>query len=211
MISSAAIIPVMRSTPVIPVLTIDHAGQALPLAEALLAGGLTVLEITLRTPAALGAISAIRKQFPTASVGAGTVLNKSGYEQAVAAGATFIVSPGFTQELLACAAASNVPLLPGVNTPSEIMQLLAAGLTAMKFFPAEAAGGVAMLKALHAPLPQALFCPTGGIGLQNAPEYLALPNVACIGGSWMVPKDLLGAGRWSEIRTLAAQAAALHG
>jgi len=210
MISSSAIITVLRSTPVIPVLTIDHADQALPLAEALLSGGLTVLEITLRTPSALGAISAIRKQFPAANVGAGTVLNKSDYDQAVAAGATFIVSPGFTPELLACAAGSSVPLLPGVNTPSEIMQLLAAGLTAMKFFPAEAAGGVAMLKALQAPLPQALFCPTGGIGLQNAPDYLALPNVACIGGSWMVPKDLLSAGRWSEIRTLAAQAAALR-
>jgi len=209
--NSDSVITILRRTPVIPVLTIERLEQALPLAEALLEGGLHVLEITLRTAAALEAITAIRARFPDASVGAGTIIDCSTFHKAVGAGAGFIVSPGFTPALLDCAAKSPIPFLPGVNTPGEIMQLLELGITAMKFFPAEAAGGIPMLKALHAPLPQALFCPTGGIGLHNAPDYLALPNVACIGGSWMVPRNLLQEGNWKEIRILAAQAAALHG
>lgn len=206
--TSSAIVRIMRTTPVIPVITIEQPEQALPLAEALVAGGLPVLEITLRTPHALAAITAIRQALPTAIVGAGTVISRVNYQQALDAGATFIVSPGFTPELLACAKSSAIPFLPGVNTPSEIMQLLSHGITSMKFFPAEAAGGVPMLKAIGAPLPQALFCPTGGITPANAKDYLALPNVACVGGSWMVKKELVQAQRWDDIRAL-AQAAAL--
>jgi 2-dehydro-3-deoxyphosphogluconate aldolase/(4S)-4-hydroxy-2-oxoglutarate aldolase len=208
--TTAAIVRIMRTAPVIPVITIEHPDQAPPLAEALVAGGLPVLEITLRTPHALGAITAIKQALPTAIVGAGTVINRVSYQQALDAGAAFIVSPGFTAELLACAKSSAIPFLPGVNTPSEIMQLLSHGITAMKFFPAEAAGGVPMLKSIGAPLPQALFCPTGGITLANAKDYLALPNVACVGGSWMVTKELVQSARWSDIRALAQAAAQLR-
>jgi 2-dehydro-3-deoxyphosphogluconate aldolase/(4S)-4-hydroxy-2-oxoglutarate aldolase len=208
--TATALSALMYTSPVIPVLTIEQEAQALPLAEALLAGGLRVLEITLRTPAALAAISAIRQAFPEARVGAGTVIDKRTFDQAVAAGAEFIVSPGCTPELLACAKANHVPFLPGVNTPSEVMLLLGHGLTEMKFFPAEAAGGLPLLKALAAPLPQALFCPTGGITPANAAAYLALPNVACVGGSWMVTPQLLREGRWQEVRALATSAAALR-
>jgi 2-dehydro-3-deoxyphosphogluconate aldolase / (4S)-4-hydroxy-2-oxoglutarate aldolase len=207
---TSAILRIMRTAPVIPVITIDQPEQALPLAEALVAGGLPVLEVTLRTPHALAAIAAIKRALPEAIVGAGTVINRGNYQQALDAGAEFIVSPGFTPELLACAKSSAVPFLPGVNTPSEIMQLLAHGISAMKFFPAEAAGGVPMLKSLGAPLPQALFCPTGGITPGNARDYLALPNVACVGGSWMVTKELVRDGRWDEIRALAQNAAQLR-
>lgn len=205
-----AILRIMRAAPVIPVITIGKPEQALPLAEALLAGGLPVLEITLRTPQALGAIETIRKAFPAAIVGAGTVIDRATFQQAVDAGAAFVVSPGFTPELLDCARRASLPFLPGVNTPSEIMQLLAHGITAMKFFPAEAAGGVPMLKSIAAPLPQALFCPTGGVTPANAKDYLALPNVACVGGSWMVTKELVNAGRWDDIRALARAAAELR-
>jgi 2-dehydro-3-deoxyphosphogluconate aldolase/(4S)-4-hydroxy-2-oxoglutarate aldolase len=208
--STSAITRIMRTAPVIPVITIEQPEQALPLAEALVAGGLRVLEITLRTPHALAAITAIRQGLPDAIVGAGTVINRSNYQQALDAGAEFIVSPGFTPELLACAKSSAVPFLPGVNTPSEIMQLFGHGITAMKFFPAEAAGGVPMLKSLGAPLPQALFCPTGGITPANAKDYLALPNVACVGGSWMVTQELERAARWDRIRALAQEAAQLR-
>lgn len=208
--TSAALLRIMRTAPVIPVITIDDAGHALPLAEALVAGGLPVLEITLRTPHALAAMRAIKQALPDAIVGAGTVINRSNFQQALDAGAEFIVSPGFTPELLACAKSTAIPFLPGVNTPSEIMQLLAHGISAMKFFPAEAAGGVAMLKSIGAPLPQALFCPTGGVTPGNARDYLALPNVACVGGSWMVTKELVHARRWDEIRALAQSAAQLR-
>ncbi|MGV3590721.1 MAG: bifunctional 4-hydroxy-2-oxoglutarate aldolase/2-dehydro-3-deoxy-phosphogluconate aldolase [Gammaproteobacteria bacterium] len=207
--NASAITRIMRTAPVIPVITIEQEASALPLAEALVAGGLPVLEVTLRTPHALAAIRAIKQAFPDAIVGAGTVISRTQFQQALDAGAQFIVSPGFTQELLACAKSTAVPFLPGVNTPSEIMQLLAHGIAAMKFFPAEAAGGIAMLKAIGAPLPQAMFCPTGGITPQNAGDYLALPNVACVGGSWMVTKALVDAQRWDEIRELARAAAAL--
>lgn len=208
--SDDSIHDILARAPVIPVITIDDPDQALLLAEALLAGGLTVLEITLRTARALQIIDQIRDAFPDALVGAGTVLNPEQFMNAVDAGADFIVSPGFTEELLDCAFTQEQPFLPGVNTASEVMTLLAEGIDAMKFFPAEAAGGIALLKALAAPFPQALFCPTGGISPRNARDYLALPNVACIGGSWMVSPELLRAGRWEDIRMLAQDAANLR-
>jgi 2-dehydro-3-deoxyphosphogluconate aldolase/(4S)-4-hydroxy-2-oxoglutarate aldolase len=208
--TASAILRIMRTAPVIPVITIDDPDHALPLAEALVAGGLPVLEITLRTPYALAAIEAIKQAQPTAIVGAGTVSNRGNFQQALDAGAEFIVSPGFTPELLACAKSTAVPFLPGVNTPSEIMQLLGHGITSMKFFPAEAAGGVPMLKSIGAPLPQALFCPTGGITPANARDYLALANVACVGGSWMVTKELVRGRRWDDIHALARTAAQLR-
>lgn len=207
--NATTITRIMCTAPVIPVITLDRAESALSLAEALVSGGLPVLEVTLRTPHALAAIRAIKQEFPDAIVGAGTVISRTQFQQSLDAGAEFIVSPGFTPELLACAKSTAIPFLPGVNTPSEIMQLLAHGISAMKFFPAEAAGGVAMLKAIGAPLPQALFCPTGGITPQNAGDYLALANVACVGGSWMVTKALVDGNRWNEIRALARTAAAL--
>lgn len=200
---------ILHLAPVIPVITIDDIATALPLAEALLEGGLPVLEITLRTPAALQAITVIRKRFPDAVVGAGTIVDKRSIDQACDAGAQFLVSPGATEAVLTAATLHRLPLLPGASTASEVMRLLEHGITNMKFFPAEAAGGVAMLKALGAPLPQALFCPTGGITLDKAPAYLALPNVACVGGSWMLKPELLKAGRWQDICALAREAALL--
>jgi 2-dehydro-3-deoxyphosphogluconate aldolase / (4S)-4-hydroxy-2-oxoglutarate aldolase len=200
---------IMHTAPVIPVITIEKLEHALPLARALVEGGLPVLEITLRTDCAVEAIAVIARELPEAIVGAGTVINRSTYEHALAAGAQFIVSPGFTAELLACAAEHQLPFLPGVNTPGEVMQLLEAGISAMKFFPAEAAGGIPMLKAFSAPLPQALFCPTGGISMSNAKDYLALANVACVGGSWMVNKNLVDHQQWQDIMALAKAAAGL--
>ncbi|MDR0780381.1 MAG: bifunctional 4-hydroxy-2-oxoglutarate aldolase/2-dehydro-3-deoxy-phosphogluconate aldolase [Pseudomonadales bacterium] len=206
---SRTIHDIMHTAPVIPVLTIERLDTAVPLARALLEGGLPVLEITLRTPVALEAIGRIKAAFPQAITGAGTVIDTRTLDQALAAGADFIVSPGATPALLKAALQSGVPFLPGVNSPSEIMQALDYGLQALKFFPAEAAGGIAMLKAFAAPLPQALFCPTGGISAATAPAYLALPNVACVGGSWMATPTLIDAADWQGIRTLAAAAATL--
>jgi 2-dehydro-3-deoxyphosphogluconate aldolase/(4S)-4-hydroxy-2-oxoglutarate aldolase len=206
---SRTIREIMHTAPVIPVLTIDRLETAIPLAQALVAGGLPVLEITLRTPVALESIKRIKAEFPQAITGAGTVIDTATLDQALEAGADFIVSPGATPTLLKAAIQSGVPILPGVNSPSEIMQALEYGLTALKFFPAEAAGGVAMLKAFAAPLPQAVFCPTGGITTTTAPAYLALPNVACVGGSWMATKALLDAADWQGIRALAAAASVL--
>ena len=200
---------VMTTSPVIPVMVINRLDQAVPLAHALVEGGLKVLEITLRTPVALEAIRRIKAEVPGAIVGAGTIINTTTLHQALDAGAEFIVSPGITDSLLGAALASEVPILPGVVTPSEVMHLLEKGITAMKFFPAEAAGGIPMLKSLGGPLPQVTFCPTGGVNPKNAPEYLALGNVACVGGSWMAPTDLVDAGNWVEITRRAAEAAAL--
>lgn len=199
----------LQLSPVIPVITLDRADDARPLAEALLKGGLKVLEITLRTDAALEAISLIHQAFPEAVVGAGTVLEKDAYARAVESGAQFIVSPGCTQALLDAAASHFVPLLPGASTASEVMTLLELGVTEMKFFPAEPAGGIPMLQALAAPLPQAVFCPTGGITPEKAAHYLALPNVACVGGSWMVRKDWIADKRWQQISESAREAADL--
>ena len=200
---------VMTTSPVMPVMVINQLDQAVPLAKALVDGGLKVLEITLRTPVALDAIRKIKAEVPGAIVGAGTIINTETLQQAIDAGAEFIVSPGVTDSLIDAAIASGVPILPGVITPSEVMKLLEKGITAMKFFPAEAAGGIPMLKSIGAPLPPVTFCPTGGVNPKNAPDYLALSNVACVGGSWMAPADLVDAGDWAEITRRAAEAAKL--
>ena len=195
---------VMRTAPVIPVLVIEYASQARPLAEALVAGGLKVLEVTLRTPAALDAIREM-KQVPGAVVGAGTVTNPLELDNALAAGAEFIVSPGLTERLARVAIGKQVPFLPGVSTASDIMRGLDLGLEHFKFFPAEASGGLPALKALAAPFGAVKFCPTGGISAERAGEWLAHPSVLCVGGSWITPKgaDL------AQVRDLAAQAATL--
>ncbi|OKK18727.1 bifunctional 4-hydroxy-2-oxoglutarate aldolase/2-dehydro-3-deoxy-phosphogluconate aldolase [Streptomyces sp. NBC_00341] len=202
---------VLDLAPVVPVVVLEDAADAVPLARALVAGGLPAIEVTLRTAAALDAIRAIAAEVPDAVVGAGTVISARNVSDTVAAGARFLVSPGWTDALLNAMKASGVPFLPGVSTTSEVVALLERGVTEMKFFPAEAAGGTAYLKALSAPLPQARFCPTGGISLASAPSYLALPNVGCVGGSWMVPADAVAAGDWARVERLAAEAAALRG
>jgi len=197
--------------PVVPVLSIEHIEDALPLARALVAGGLAVLEITLRTEAAIGAIRTIREQVADASVGAGTVLSVRDLSAVEAAGAGFAISPGATDALYAAAANARVPLLPGIATASELMRGLELGYQRFKFFPAEASGGIAALKSFAGPFAQAKFCPTGGIDAAKAPAYLALPNVMTVGGSWMVPADALAAGDWERIERLAREAAALRG
>ena len=181
----------------------------MPLARALVAGGLKAIEITLRTPAALDAVKAVAAEVEGAHVGAGTILNARDYEAAVKAGSTFIVSPGVAPGVLSAAKDSSVPLLPGAATASEVMTLREAGYEVLKFFPAEQAGGAAYLKALSSPLAGTVFCPTGGISLKNAHDYLSLPNVVCVGGSWVAPKDLVAAGDWAGITKLASEAAAL--
>jgi len=194
--------------PVIPVLVIDDAGVARRLAEALVKGGLPALEVTLRTPAALDAIRAMA-EVEGGVVGAGTLLTPADVAAAKAAGARFGVSPGATDRLLEACEDADLPLLPGAATASEAMALLERGYTAAKFFPAEQAGGVAALRALGAPLPQLRFCPTGGVSLKSAPDYLALSNVMCVGGSWVAPKAMVEAGDWAGIEALAREAAAL--
>jgi 2-dehydro-3-deoxyphosphogluconate aldolase/(4S)-4-hydroxy-2-oxoglutarate aldolase len=206
----AGLYDLLATTPVVPVLAIDSIENALPLARALVAGGLPVLEITLRTPAALEIIRAIGGEIDDAVVGAGTVLRPEQYRDAVRAGARFVVSPGATPALLDVAEASSVPFLPGAATSSEVMGLLERGYGCLKFFPAEPSGGVAFLQALAAPLPGARFCPTGGIDAARAPAYLALPNVVCIGGSWVAPRDAVAAGDWAAVTRLALAAAALR-
>ncbi|MBL3569352.1 keto-deoxy-phosphogluconate aldolase [Rhodovulum sulfidophilum] len=197
-----------RKVPVIPVLVIEDAALARPLAEALVAGGLPVLEVTLRTPAALDAIREMAG-VEGGVVGAGTLLTPADVEAATAAGARFGVSPGSTPALLDAARAGDLPLLPGAATASEAMALLEKGYSVQKFFPAETAGGAAALKALASPLPQIRFCPTGGVSLANAASYLGLPNVLCVGGSWVAPKEKVAAGDWDAIVALAREAAAL--
>ncbi|WP_329024803.1 MULTISPECIES: bifunctional 4-hydroxy-2-oxoglutarate aldolase/2-dehydro-3-deoxy-phosphogluconate aldolase [unclassified Streptomyces] len=200
---------VLDLAPVVPVVVLEDAADAVPLARALVAGGLPAIEVTLRTDAALDAIRAIAAEVPGAVVGAGTVISARNVEDTVAAGARFLVSPGWTDALLEAMKGSGLPFLPGVSTTSEVVALLERGVTEMKFFPAEAAGGTAYLKALSAPLPQARFCPTGGISAASAPSYLALPNVGCVGGSWMVPADAVAGRDWDRVARLAAEAAAL--
>ncbi|CAM5385419.1 bifunctional 4-hydroxy-2-oxoglutarate aldolase/2-dehydro-3-deoxy-phosphogluconate aldolase [Streptomyces xanthochromogenes] len=207
---SASAVSVLDLAPVVPVVVIDDAADAVPLARALVAGGLPAIEVTLRTPAALDAIRAIAAEVPDAVVGAGTVISRAGVAKAVGAGARFLVSPGWTPALLDAMQGSGVPFLPGVSTASEVVALLEQGVREMKFFPAEAAGGTAYLKSLAGPLPQARFCPTGGISLASAPSYLALPNVGCVGGTWMLPPDALAAGDWARVENLAREAAALQ-
>ncbi|CAN7572046.1 2-dehydro-3-deoxy-phosphogluconate aldolase [Rhizobium leguminosarum] len=203
------LLSILKLQPVVPVLIVDDAKTAVPLARALVAGGLKAIEITMRTPAALEAVRAVAAEVEGAEVGAGTILNVAHWEAAVAAGSKFIVSPGTTQELLDAAADSDVPLLPGAATASEVMALREEGYQVLKFFPAEQAGGAAYLKALSSPLAGTLFCPTGGISLKNANDYLSLPNVICVGGSWVAPKELVATGDWAGITKLAAEAAAL--
>lgn len=203
------LLAVLNLQPVVPVLVVEDAASAVPLARALVAGGLKAIEITLRTPAALEAIRLVAREVEGAVAGAGTILNAAQFDQAVAAGSQFIVSPGTTQELLDVAAQSPVPLLPGAATASEVMALREEGYKVLKFFPAEQAGGAAYLKALSSPLAGTLFCPTGGISLANAKDYLSLPNVVCVGGSWVAPKELVVRKDWTGITKLAAEAAAL--
>lgn len=195
--------------PVIPVLTIDRPADAVPLAQALVRGGLRVLEITLRTGVALEALRAIAAEVPDAVVGAGTVVDPRQFAQVRAAGARFAVSPGCTRELASAAVADGLPFLPGVQTVSEAMELVGQGFGLLKFFPADSAGGVAWLRAVSAPLPGVRFCPTGGIGAETAPNYLALTNVACVGGSWVAPREAIGAADWGRVERLAAAAASL--
>lgn len=200
---------VMGLAPVIPVLVIDRVEDAVPLAAALTAGGLYAIEVTLRTPAALEAIKAIAAEVPDAVVGAGTVLNASQFKRATDAGARFIVSPGLTDGVIGAAADSPAPLLAGTANASDVMRGLEAGLTHFKFFPAETSGGAAAIKALGGPFVDVKFCPTGGISLKSAPDYLAQSNVLCVGGGWVAPGDAVKAGDWARITTLAKEAAAL--
>ena len=196
-------------SPVIPVVVVDELAQAVPVARALAAGGIPVVELTLRTPVALDAIRAIAAEVPEVTIGAGTVTSPDAAKRALDAGAQFLVSPGCTPSLLAAMQETGLPFLPGTATVSDALAVLEAGQREMKFFPAEASGGVAYLSALPTVLPDAVFCPTGGIRPDTAAAYLALPNVACVGGSWLTPAAALAAGDWARVTELAAAAAAL--
>ncbi|MGW4533180.1 bifunctional 4-hydroxy-2-oxoglutarate aldolase/2-dehydro-3-deoxy-phosphogluconate aldolase [Nocardia sp. NPDC004340] len=195
--------------PVIPVVVLEDPGHAVPVAQALLDGGIRVIEITLRTPTALSAIARVAANVPGMTVAAGTVVTPRQAVEAAAAGAQFLVSPGATPSLLDALDATRLPYLPGVATVSEALTVLERGLTRMKFFPAESSGGTTALRALAGPLPRARFCPTGGITVATASQYLSLPNVDCVGGSWLVPDAAVQDGDWARIRALAAGAAAL--
>lgn len=200
---------VLNTSPVIPVVTIDDPQDAVPLARALADGGVGIIELTLRTESALTSLKLIANEVPEILVGAGTILTPGQADAAVAAGARFLVSPGVTPALLTSMLSLDVPVLPGVATVGEVMAVLEAGLKAMKFFPAGPAGGPSYLAAIGAPIPQVRFCPTGGISLASAPEYLKLPNVACVGGSWLTPAAAVTAKDWDRITGLARGAAAL--
>jgi len=201
---------VMHDAPVIPVIVLDNVAHAVPLARALVAGGIRMLEVTLRTPAALACMEAIAKEVPDAVVGAGTVRSAADAQAAAMAGARFAVSPGYTHAVGKACHDLGIPLLPGVATGSEIMMAQEDGYQQLKFFPAMQAGGPALLKAWHGPFPEVLFCPTGGINASNANELLSLPNVACVGGSWLTPGDAVEAGDWGRITALAAEAVKLR-
>ena len=194
--------------PVVPVIVIKDLADAVPMAKALLAGGIRVLEVTLRTPVALQAIHLLAKEVPDAIVGAGTVTTAAQLQQVVEAGAKFAISPGLTRELLQAGKDSSIPLIPGIASISELMEGTGLGYSHFKFFPAEAAGGVKTLKSIHGPFADIRFCPTGGINEKNFLEYLALPNVKCVGGSWIVPDDAVAAKDWSRITELSAHAVA---
>jgi len=203
------VLEVMRNGPVIPVIVIDDLSKAVPLAKALVAGAVRVLEVTLRTRFGIDAVREIARAVPDAIVGVGTLTSAEEFQVARAAGAQFGVSPGLTPALAQAAHASGLPLLPGVMTPSDVIGAKAAGFTRLKLFPAQQAGGIAMLKAMNGPFPDIVFCPTGGVTEETAPQFLALPNVACVGGSWLTPKVAVDAGDWAEITRLAKRAAAL--
>ena len=196
--------------PVIPVIVLQRVQDAVPMAQALLAGGVRVLEVTLRSEVALACIAAIAEAVPEAIVGAGTVRSAADAQAALDAGSRFAVSPGYTAEIGAACRRIGLPLLPGVATASEVMAANADGLNFLKFFPAQQAGGIGMLKALGGPFPDVVFCPTGGITLETAPQFLALPNVKVCGGSWLTPADAVAAGDWARITQLARQATALR-
>ena len=200
----------MQDAPVIPVIVLNDLAHAVPMARALVAGGVRMLEVTLRTPHALACIEAIAKHVPEAVVGAGTVRNKTDAQAAANAGARFAVSPGYTSAVGQACRDLGLALLPGVATGSEIMMAQEEGFTELKFFPAMQAGGPAMLKAWSGPFFDVRFCPTGGVSLQNASEFLALPNVVCVGGSWLVPADAMAKGDWAKITRLASDTAALR-
>jgi len=202
--------PLVSKTPVIPVLTIERAADAVPLARALVAGGLPVIEVTLRTKAALDAIKVIAAEVPDCVVGVGTVTRVPDIAAAIAAGAKYLVSPGTPPELASALAEASVPVLPGCATVSEAMSLAGRGFKVLKFFPAEASGGIAWLKSVAAPLPDIRFCPTGGIDGKNIAAYLGCPNVLAVGGSWVAPKDAIAAGDFSRITNLAHEASALR-
>ncbi len=204
-----ATLAILRRTPVIPVVTVQTVEGAIAQVRALIAGGLTVLEVALRTRAAMAAVTALAKQFPNATIGAGTVVQADQIKSAAAAGAAFLVSPGMTPLLVEAAVNSPIPFLPGAATVSEALALHERRFEALKFFPAEAAGGVKYLASLAGPLPNLIFCPTGGIDAQRAPSYLALANVACVGGSWMVAPEIIAAQDYAKIEQLAREASAL--
>ncbi|MCY7305525.1 MAG: bifunctional 4-hydroxy-2-oxoglutarate aldolase/2-dehydro-3-deoxy-phosphogluconate aldolase [Rhodoferax sp.] len=206
---SLTALQVMHDAPVIPVIVLSDVAHAVPMARALLAGGIRMLEVTLRTPQALECMAAITREVPQAVVGAGTVRTAADAKAAMAAGARFAVSPGYTPMLGQACRELGLPLLPGVATGSEIMQCLEDGFTELKFFPAMQAGGVAMLKAWSGPFADVRFCPTGGVTPNNSAELLALPNVVCVGGSWLVPTDAVSQGDWARVTQLALAARAL--
>ncbi|MGH6795095.1 MAG: bifunctional 4-hydroxy-2-oxoglutarate aldolase/2-dehydro-3-deoxy-phosphogluconate aldolase [Methylocella sp.] len=206
---SEAAIALLRRAPVVPVLTVKNVEDAVAQARALIAGGLKVLEVTLRTPAAVAAVAALAKIFPEAIIGAGTIIEAEQIQAASDAGARFLVSPGMTQCLVEAGVRSPIPFLPGAATVSEALALRERGFRALKFFPAEPAGGARYLASLAGPLPDLIFCPTGGIDAQNAGNYLALPNVACVAGSWMVAPGLLAARDLGKVEQLAREATAL--
>jgi 2-dehydro-3-deoxyphosphogluconate aldolase / (4S)-4-hydroxy-2-oxoglutarate aldolase len=201
---------VLELSPVVPVVALDDAARAVPLANALRRGGIRTIEVTLRTPAALEAIARLATEVPDIVVGAGTITEPAQAGQAAKAGAQYLVTPGCTRRLLDAVEDTGLAHLPGVSTVSEAMLVAERGGQAMKFFPAEPSGGVPYLKALAGPLPQLRFCPTGGITPNNAPDYLALPNVGCVGGSWLAPNALIAAGSWGRIEEMACQAANLR-
>lgn len=205
-----SILEVMRTGPVIPVIVVNRLEQAVPMCRALVEGGVRVLEITLRTEVGLQAIEAVASSVPGAIVGVGTLTRPDEFMAARRAGATFGVSPGLTDDLIEAAQQSDLPLLPGVMTPADVIRARRAGLTQLKLFPAQQAGGIGMLKALAGPFPDVSFCPTGGISAATAPEFLALPNVVCVGGSWLTPADAVANNDWDRIRTLAGEASRLH-
>jgi len=207
---SSGIASLVGEVPVIPVLVIDRVDDAVPLAEALLSAGLHILEVTLRTRDALLAVTRIREALPAAIVGVGSVIQPPQFALAARAGAGFCVSPGSTSDLEAAAAAASLPWLPGVQTVSEILSLRAKGYSLMKFFPAEAVGGIDFLRSVAGPVPDVRFCPTGGISALSAREYLKLANVQCVGGSWMTPPDLVTQRRWDAIASLAREARGLR-
>jgi 2-dehydro-3-deoxyphosphogluconate aldolase/(4S)-4-hydroxy-2-oxoglutarate aldolase len=209
--ANLSVLDIMRTSAVIPVIAIDDINHAVPLARALVAGGIRVLEVTLRTAHGLPAIKAMAEQVPDAIVGVGTLTQPREFAAARDAGAVFGVSPGLTPALIEAARSSGLPLLPGVMTPSEVMAAREAGFRQLKLFPAMQAGGVGMLNALAGPLGDVMFCPTGGVSQENAPQFLACRNVACVGGSWLTPKEALVAGDWDRITALARAASALRG